>query len=88
MDFTIKDVHQNNPDNDFVLAYADDIAQTAPLLKKLISYITRWNASFNSYDLKLNIEQTEVLVVSRTQKDTVVTLLNEIKSQRFNTWDV
>ena len=35
MDLTIKDLHQNNPDNDFVLAYADDIAQTAPLLKNL-----------------------------------------------------
>ena len=28
-------VHQNNPENDFVLAYADDIAQTAASNEKL-----------------------------------------------------
>ena len=34
MDLVITEVHQNNPENDFVLAYADDIAQTATSTKK------------------------------------------------------
>ena len=59
-------VHQNNPENDFVLAYADDIAQKATSNEKLQERITRWNESFNRYNLKLNLKKTEVLVVSRT----------------------
>ena len=66
MDLVIKEVHQNNPDNDFVLAYADDIAQTATSIEKLQERMTRWNESFNKYNLKLNLKKTEVLVVSRT----------------------
>ena len=40
MDLVIKEVHQNNPDNDFVLAYADDIAQTATGIEKLQERMT------------------------------------------------
>ena len=36
--------------------------------------MTRWNESFNKYNLKLNLKKTEVLVVSRTEKEAVVTL--------------
>ena len=36
--------------------------------------MTRWNESFNRYNLKLNRKKTEVLVVSRTEKEAVVTL--------------
>ena len=36
--------------------------------------MTRWNESFNRYNLKLNLTKTEVLVVSRTEKEAVVTL--------------
>ena len=35
MDLVIKEVHQNNPDNEFVLAYADDIAQMETSIDKL-----------------------------------------------------
>ena len=41
MDLVIKEVHQNNPDNDFVLAYADDIAQTASSIEKLQERMTK-----------------------------------------------
>ena len=58
----------------FVLAYADDIAQTATSIEKLQERTTRWNESFNRYNLKLNLKKTEVLVVSRTEKEAVVTL--------------
>ena len=66
----IKEVHQNNPENDFVLAYADDIAQTATSIEKLPERMTRWNESFNRYNLKLNLKKTEVLVESGTEKET------------------
>ena len=51
----IKEVHQNSPDNDFVLAYADDIAQTATSIEKLQERMTRRNESFNKYNIKLNL---------------------------------
>ena len=35
VDLVIKEVHQNNPDDDFVLAYADDITHTATSIEKL-----------------------------------------------------
>ena len=87
MDLVIKEVHQNNPDNDFVLAYADDIAQTATSIEKLRERMTRWNESFNKYNLKLNLKKTEVLVVSRTEKEAVVTLdeyqLNQVTKFKY-----
>ena len=50
MDSAIKDVHQNNPDNAFVLAYADDIAPTAPSIEQRQERMTRWNESSLSID--------------------------------------
>ena len=72
IDLVINDVHQNNPENDFVVA--DDISQTATSIEKLQERMTRWNESFNRYNLKLNLKKTEVLVVSRTEKEAVVSL--------------
>ena len=66
MDLVIKEVYKNNPDNYFVLAYADDIAQTATSIEKLQERMTIWNESVTRYNLKLNLKKTEVLVVSRT----------------------
>ena len=36
--------------------------------------MARSNESFNSYYIKLSVNKTEVLVVSRTENETVVTL--------------
>ena len=87
MDLVIQLVHQNNPENDFVLAYADHIAQTATSIEKLQERMTRWNESFNRYNLKLNLKKTEVLVVSRTEKEAVVTLdeyqLNQVTKFKY-----
>ena len=91
MDLVIKEVHPNNPENDCVLAYADEIAQTATSIEKLQERMTRWNESFNRYNLKLNLMKTEVLVVSRTEKEVVVTLdeyqLNQVTKFKY-TWGV
>ena len=49
--------------------------------------MTRWNESFNRYNLKLNLKKTEVLVVSRTEKEAVVTLdeyqLNQVTKFKY-----
>ena len=49
--------------------------------------MTRWNESFNRYNLKLNLKKTEVLVVSRTEKEVVVTLdecqLNQVTKFKY-----
>ena len=58
-----QDVYKNN--NDVALAFADDIAQTAMNIeKKLHERMTRWNENFNRFNLKLNLDKIEMLVVS------------------------
>ena len=56
-------------------------------LEKLQEGMTRWNESFNRYNLKLNLKKTEVLVVSRTEKEAVVTLdeyqLNQVTKFKY-----
>ena len=52
------------------------------------NYKTRWNESFNRYNLKLNLnKKTEVLVVSRTENEAVVTLdenqLNQVTKFKY-----
>ena len=49
--------------------------------------MTTWNESFNRYNLKLNLKKTEVLVVSRIEKEAVVTLdeyqLNQVTKFKY-----
>ena len=45
MDLVIKEVHQNKSENDFGLAYVDDIAQTGTSIEKPQERMTRWNES-------------------------------------------
>ena len=49
--------------------------------------MTRWNESFSRYYLKLNLKKTEVLAVSRTEKEVVVTLdeyqLNQVTQFKY-----
>ena len=72
---------------DVVLAYADDIAQTATSIEKLQERMTRWNEYFNKYNIKINLKKTEVLVVSRREKEAVVTLdeyqLNQVTTFKY-----
>ena len=56
----------------FVLT--DDIAQTATYIETLQEHMIIWNECLNINNLKLNLKKTEVLVVSRTEKEAVVTL--------------
>ena len=51
MDLVIKEVHGIYDDNDkqFMLAYADDIAQTAATKEELEKCMTTWNTAFTKY---------------------------------------
>ena len=69
MDLVIKEVHGINYDDEqFILAYADDIAQTAATQEELEKCrpMTTWNTAFTKYQLKLDLMKTEVMVINRT----------------------
>ena len=66
MDLVIKEVHGiNDNDKQFILAYEDDIAQSAATKEELEKCMTTWNTAFTKYQLKLM--QIEVMVINRTQ---------------------
>ena len=75
MDLVIKEVHGiNDNDKQFILAYADDIAQTAATKEELEKCMTTWNTAFTKYQLKLNLMKTEVVVINRTPSQVRITL--------------
>ncbi len=43
-----------------VLAYADDVAQTAASERELADIMNVWQAAFNKYYLRFNLSKTEV----------------------------
>ena len=75
MDLVIKEVHgRNDNDEQFILANADDIAQTATTMEELEKCMTTWNTAFTKYQLKLNLMKTEVMVINRTPSQVTITL--------------
>ena len=75
MDLVIKEVHGiNDNDKQFILAYADDISQTAATKEELEKCMTTWNTAFTKYQLKLNLMKTEVMVIIRTPSHARITL--------------
>ena len=75
MDLVIKEVHGiNDNDKQFILAYADDIAQTAATKEELEKCMTTWNTAFTKYQRKLNLMKTEVMVINRTPSKVRITL--------------
>ena len=83
MDLVIKEVHGiNDNDEQFILAYEDDIAQTAATKEELEKCITTWNTAFTTYQLKFNLLKTEVMVINRTPLHVTITLHDiEIKKR-------
>ena len=75
MDLVIKGVHGiNDNDEQFILAHADDIAQTATTKEELEKCMTTWNTASTKYQLKLNLMKTEVMVINRTPSQVTITL--------------
>ena len=55
--------------HNYILAYADDIAQTAASEENfLVSIMNVWQAAFNKYHLKLNLLKTEVTMMGRSHQ--------------------
>ena len=75
MDLVIKEAHGiNDNDEQFILAHADDIAQTATTKEELEKCMTTWNIAFTKYKLKLNVMKPEVIVINRTPSQVTITL--------------
>ena len=60
MDLVIREVATTQEHHNYILAYADDIAQTAASEGELTNTTNVWQAVFNKYDLMLNLLKTEV----------------------------
>ena len=87
MDLVIKEVHGiNDNDKQFILAYADDIAQTAATKEELEKCMTTWNTAFTRYQLILNLMKTEVMVINRTPSQVRITL-HDIEIIRYR-WTI
>ena len=65
-------IHDN--DKQFILAYADDIAQHVARKGEIEKCLTTWNTTFTKYQLKLNLTKTEVMVINRTPSQVTITL--------------
>ncbi len=55
MDLVIRGVATTQEDHNYILAYADDIAQIAASEGELADIMNVWQAAFNKYHLKLNL---------------------------------
>ena len=69
LDLVIKEAANNQPQIN-VLAYADDIAQLDSTEEDLQLHLKQWNESFTKYGLKLNLDKTEIVVLSRIERNT------------------
>jgi calcineurin-like phosphoesterase family protein len=85
MDLVIRKVSELNSDEGMILAYADDIAQTATSEQQLQKQMNNWCLVFKEFKLKLNVQKTEVLLVSRIpRKVNIVVENSELKqTERF-----
>ena len=54
MDLVIREVATTQRDHNYILAYADGIAQTAASEGEIADIMNGWQAAFNKYHLKLN----------------------------------
>ena len=75
MDLVIKEVHGiNDNDEQFILAYADNIAQIVATKEKHENCMTTWNTVFTMHQLTLNLMNTEAMVINRTPSQVRITL--------------
>ena len=64
MDLMIREVVTTQEDHNYILAHADDIAQTAASEGKLADIMNVWQAAFNKYR-NLNLLKTEATMMGR-----------------------
>jgi hypothetical protein len=73
LDLVIKEVTENQSLTN-VLAYADDIAQLAKSEEDLQDRLTSWYKCFKKHGLKLNLDKTEIVMLSRSKITTNISL--------------
>ena len=87
MDLVIREVATTQGDHNYILAYADDIAQTAASEGELADIMNVWQAAFNKYHLKLNLLKTEVMMMGRSHQTLNIKIgdhtLNQVQSFNY-----
>ena len=62
MILVIREVAANQEEHNIILVYAGDITQTAASEAELEEITNKWHTVFNKYNLKLNLQKTEVMI--------------------------
>ena len=86
MDLMIREVVTTQEDHNYILAYADDIAQTAASEGKLADIMNVWQAAFNKYR-NLNLLKTEATMMGRSHLTLNIKIgdhtLNQVQSFKY-----
>ncbi|XP_076038413.1 uncharacterized protein LOC143023686 [Oratosquilla oratoria] len=77
MDCILKNVNRVE-DRVVTLVYADDVALPSQNLEELQESFNRWNNALNEYGLRLNIENCEIMTVSREESESVLRVGNDV----------
>ena len=87
MDLVIREVATIQEHHNYILAYADDIAQTAASEGELADIMNVWQAALNKNHLKLNILTTEVIMMGRSHQNLHIKIgehtLNQVQSFKY-----
>ena len=86
MDLVMREVATTKEHHNYILPYADDIAQTAASEGELADTINVWQAASNMYHLKLNLLKTEVMMMGRSHQTLNINgenTLNQVKSIKY-----
>ena len=83
----MREVATTQEHHNYILAYADYIAQTAASEGELADIINVWQATFNKYHLKLNLLKTEVMLIGRSHQIVNIKIgdqpLNQVQSFKY-----
>ena len=62
----IREVAITQEDHNYILAYPDDITETAASEAELADIMYVWQAAFNKYHIQVNLLKSEVMMVARS----------------------
>ena len=87
LDLVIREVATTQEDYNYILAYADDIAQTAASEGELADIMNVWQAAFNKYQQMLNLLKTEVMMMGTLHQTPNIKIgdhtLNHVQSLKY-----
>ena len=70
METVIEDFEESREDyKNTIMAYVDGIMEWKTNREEMEKDVTRWNECFLRIGLKMNVEKTEILTVSRTEEE-------------------